>query len=265
MKRLRTILLFLLLGAMMNVAVAWAITLIITPKYPPMVQMMMNADEGGSVIDNIFMAARRRTRFGSHFYSSLRVKYGSSRFEDFRLRLESLPFSDDMPKWGVLDEFSRKIKLRSPLIIGERSRFEGRGWPRLSLWCIPEIILTTINKNESYGSRGLIVTPLPHYQHTWTRYTWTRNTWKRNTSPRNTSPRYLPLYPIWSGFLVNTIFYAVILWLLIPGPFVLRRFTRRKRGLCENCAYDLRGAEHDACPECGTKCNPLPLTKKVEP
>ena len=38
----------------------------------------------------------------------------------------------------------------------------------------------------------------------------------------------LPLLPVWPGFAVNTAFYAVVLWLLIPGPFVLRRFIRAR-------------------------------------
>ena len=64
-------------------------------------------------------------------------------------------------------------------------------------------------------------------------------------------PKALPFLPIWRGLLLNTIFYSSIIWLLIPGPFVLRRFIRCKRGLCVTCAYDLRGVEHEACPECG--------------
>ena len=60
---------------------------------------------------------------------------------------------------------------------------------------------------------------------------------------------FLPLYPIWPGFAVNTVLYATVLWLLIPGPFVLRRFIRVKRGLCPACAYP-RG-ESDVCSECG--------------
>ena len=64
-------------------------------------------------------------------------------------------------------------------------------------------------------------------------------------------PAILPLRPIWPGFTINTPFYAAILWLLIPGPFALRRVIRRKRGLCVACNYDLRHADHDACPECG--------------
>ena len=61
----------------------------------------------------------------------------------------------------------------------------------------------------------------------------------------------LPLRPIWPGFAINTVFYAAILWLLAFGLFAARRVIRRKRGLCLKCGYDLRGAEHEVCPECG--------------
>ena len=56
---------------------------------------------------------------------------------------------------------------------------------------------------------------------------------------------------IWSGMAINTVFYALILWLPF-APFVLRRSIRRKRGHCIKCGYDLRGAEHEVCPECGS-------------
>ena len=63
--------------------------------------------------------------------------------------------------------------------------------------------------------------------------------------------RRVPLRPIWSGVVVNTISHAAILWLFSPGPFALRRFVRRKRGLCVKCSYDLRGNSGAGCPECG--------------
>ena len=68
-------------------------------------------------------------------------------------------------------------------------------------------------------------------------------------APSELSLRMLPLRPIWPGFAVNTIFYAAVFWLLICGPFVLRRFIRVKRGLCPACAYP-RG-ESPVCSECG--------------
>ena len=64
--------------------------------------------------------------------------------------------------------------------------------------------------------------------------------------------RLLPWRPMWPGFAINTLFYAAILWLLFPGSLALRRFIRRKRRLCAACGYDLRGADHERCPECGT-------------
>ncbi len=59
-----------------------------------------------------------------------------------------------------------------------------------------------------------------------------------------------PLRPLWPGFALNTLFYATVLGLLIPGPFALRRFIRRRRGLCTKCAYPM--GESDVCTECGT-------------
>ena len=61
--------------------------------------------------------------------------------------------------------------------------------------------------------------------------------------------KILPLRPIWPGFLANTLIFAAPLWLLIPGPFVLRRFIRVKRGLCVKCAYPM--GESAVCTECG--------------
>lgn len=63
----------------------------------------------------------------------------------------------------------------------------------------------------------------------------------------------LPLRPIWPGFAVNTLFYAAVLWLLIWGPFALRRLVRKQRGLCPACGYPVGGLA--TCTECG---RPLP-------
>ncbi len=63
--------------------------------------------------------------------------------------------------------------------------------------------------------------------------------------------RLLAYLPIWPGFAVNTLFYATLLWVLISGPFALRRLIRRRRGRCPDCGYDLHQLEDEACPECG--------------
>ena len=68
-----------------------------------------------------------------------------------------------------------------------------------------------------------------------------------------------PLLAIWSGFAINTVFYAGVLWLLFAAPFALRRRRRIKRGLCPKCAYPV--GQSDVCTECGK-----PVTRRsVEP
>ncbi len=86
---------------------------------------------------------------------------------------------------------------------------------------------------------------------TWT-YSW-RYAWGRLGGEHP-----LPLRLIWPDFAVNTFFYAAILWLLIPGPFALRRFIRVRRSLCPKCAYP-RG-ESAVCSECGHE-----LPQRVRP
>ncbi len=81
-------------------------------------------------------------------------------------------------------------------------------------------------------------------------------TWDAGQRPKWSNRRamfvgraFIPLRPIWPGFAVNTLFYATLLWLVIPGPFVLRRFLRMRRGLCQKCAYPM--GESAVCTECG--------------
>lgn len=65
----------------------------------------------------------------------------------------------------------------------------------------------------------------------------------------------LPLTPLWTGLVVNTIAYAAGWWLLL---MVVRRlyrdhlgYLRRRKGRCPRCAYDLRADFASGCPECG--------------
>ena len=60
----------------------------------------------------------------------------------------------------------------------------------------------------------------------------------------------MPLLPILPGFLINTLFYAVIWFALIFGWRAHMRVIRRWRGHCPMCKYDLRGDLKRGCPEC---------------
>ena len=63
--------------------------------------------------------------------------------------------------------------------------------------------------------------------------------------------RLLPLRPRWGGMVLDSALFAAALWLAVPGPLMLRRTLRRRRGQCSSCGYDLNHVDHDACPECG--------------
>ncbi len=58
-----------------------------------------------------------------------------------------------------------------------------------------------------------------------------------------------PLTPIARGFVCNTIVYGMVIWLVV-GVGTDRRPMRRRRGVCQGCAYDLQGID-GPCPECG--------------
>jgi hypothetical protein len=69
------------------------------------------------------------------------------------------------------------------------------------------------------------------------------------------SLRVLPLRPIWSGLLANTLCWALA-WILawrLTSTAIGR--LRRKKGHCPRCAYDLTGAR-ERCPECGWQLTP---------
>ena len=63
--------------------------------------------------------------------------------------------------------------------------------------------------------------------------------------------RKIPLRPAWAAMAADVVFWALVLWLLVPGPFVVRRYLRRRRGQCAGCGYDIRGDVAGGCPECG--------------
>ena len=60
----------------------------------------------------------------------------------------------------------------------------------------------------------------------------------------------LPLMPVWSGFIINTLFYGALVFGAMVGIPAIKRRRRFKRGLCIQCAYPRTGG--NLCPECGT-------------
>jgi hypothetical protein len=75
-------------------------------------------------------------------------------------------------------------------------------------------------------------------------------------SPGRGTNYVVPLVPLWPGFAINTLLYALVLCELLAGPAQIRRAIRCRQLRCVRCNYDLRGQIADAagqrtCPECG--------------
>ena len=65
--------------------------------------------------------------------------------------------------------------------------------------------------------------------------------------------RVLPLRPVSWGFIANTAIYGVLLWAACCAVSSGRGAIRTYRGRCSKCGYDLRHAGHELCPECGAQ------------
>ena len=65
--------------------------------------------------------------------------------------------------------------------------------------------------------------------------------------------RRLPIVPVWPGFVLNVAIFGGGMWLIVRGRSTLRNILRFRRGQCLGCGYDLRGSEHEVCPECGVE------------
>lgn len=69
--------------------------------------------------------------------------------------------------------------------------------------------------------------------------------------------RVLSYEPVWPALIGNVLVHSAAWYALIIGLFTLRKVNRTRRGLCIKCAYDLRGTEHEKCPECGVQTKPI--------
>lgn len=119
-------------------------------------------------------------------------------------------------------------------LIGPSGTEDARGWPRLAFWCaIPPHNANQLASVPRLIDGGLLIT---------------------TPSPGNlSSPVVLPLRPIPTGLLLNTLFYATLWTTLLFAPRALRRHLRAKNHRCPTCNYDLRNLPTTTCPECGTQ------------
>ncbi len=277
-RRLTKLVVFLLLGAVVNVAVAWGCAYWIDEErksHTLLLGPIPFEDAGWHIIIYEKPGAIRVVAFGvDHLgFAHWREKLGSdvSREELERAIEESKPYfctvaevEARLPSWSRANH-PPQARARTSYPIED-----ARGWPLISMRCSmddytarlrlgdpnhtarqfhPEVI-SVVQENRvvfRHKKTGRILSEVMLAD----------GDGVRNgilLPPRVLRPtslyqlRALPLRPIWPGFAINTIFYAAVLWRLTFGPFTARRMIRRKRGHlrlkrghCTKCGYDLRG------------------------
>jgi hypothetical protein len=218
-----TALLFAVLGAMVNLAIAWgSLAIDVDPirshirANPPngLAWQSNHSPDNWSIIraDRFCMTALKSQSTGTAGPAT------------------PLIGAQSVPRWSILNHAPSARRDLVPWRVLE----DARGWPMRSLLSL------YLNSPRRIGDPYLNViagAPIAAL-----------------SRPGFSGRQYiaLPTRPLWTGTLVNTIFYGVLLWLLAGGPFRSRRQWRQGRGLCLRCGYDLRGADHARCPECGT-------------
>lgn len=129
---------------------------------------------------------------------------------------------DDVPRWGTLHEEN----VPPDLAMGGDIAF---GFPLKCLWMQTkgDVILNKTANEEIHGAwlvHGTLET-------------------------RGNEFIALPYWITWPGFVINTLFYALIAWLMFVFPGKARRSSRERRRLCPACAYPI--GISPVCTECG--------------
>ncbi len=243
-RRLLILASFLLVGAVVNVAVAWGCAAF--AEFDKQASFHVAERPGCSSVP-FFVMVHRRSGFGLD-----QVAYPPTETVD-GLRAGVQHTRPDLPRWALwprelVDQTILYVAAGWPLkaVVGQgvqgRMRSLGRRGqrPKPPVWKGAFVIEDKLSGVPPIGPNQQMI-PLAGYRQT----PW-------NTSLVRLTPipaRVLPWRPLPPGFAINTLFYAALLWLLIPGPFALRRLLRVRRGLCPKCAYPM--GESVVCTECG--------------
>ncbi len=184
------IVLFLFLGAIINVAVAWGCIVAVPIALRP---------------------------------AEITIRELSADYQ--QVRCIQRAFGRTRETWG--DRYALPVVIDSGLPFGQRpavGSWERTGWPMRTLYCSTsahELTYTTdagevlAAGSEGEIDKGLKLSP--------ERFTVSTSTLRVATW------RALPLRPIWPGFGVNTIIYAALAWLFFGGVSQTRRYIQRKR------------------------------------
>jgi hypothetical protein len=224
-------------GAIINVAVAWGLALsvcvderghVVIDSHNSPLQTFTISDAG--YLRRIYWSAQKQENASSdeaavernwHTWAPLAVKFQSA--------VISVPWNSCIgsfetsyhapPPGGMTWDNLPRVEI-----------MDCRGWPAAA--ACAQIDLGD-GKEQPTSHDGLMIESSIGRCHRWLDY------------------RVLPLKPIWPGFVINTMFYAAVLWLLFAAPGFVRRRLRARRGQCPACGYQIAPGTGHVCSECG--------------
>lgn len=160
-----------------------------------------------------------------------RLFIASQRFRQFISDLESSPPPEEFAAaWTGFDEPTEEYRTRA---VDREVRFlEAAGWPMLSLY-------STYEQGDPPTAAVFRVAGIPLNERRWSAFGVCD------------VPYTLPIVPIFPGFYLDTLIFAVPWFVILFAPGATRRAIRRTRGRCPRCGYNLRGEFDDGCSECG--------------
>jgi hypothetical protein len=226
---------FLMLGAIVNVAVAWASAL----KPPPLNFTNIHNQTASSV--RKLPQEPADAFWPTHWMVKQHQSFAGVRTVVTVISLPGKSTEDDFQRLlPQVDGFREKLVDRElkPMTVDDWCGFfvwDARGWPMLSLtchwpwWHNPDWPKPSIKFGVNVG--------VPTQASAWPFGVF--------------ELRALPFCPLWPGSAINTIFYGAILWLLWITPGKVRRFVRIRQGRCPSCGYQIAEGVGPRCSECG--------------
>jgi len=242
---------FLLLGAIVNVAVAWGSAVFVDWQNPP--GRLFEHDASYS-----WPATPPRTyppiatSMVEHVAPGVSVQVFSAQADTSKTIERTIQALRD----GVLNEWAELVRARvSATQVGAPGKYGYLsircGWPLRAieggsfLWVTLQSYLF---ETDAPPVRNCMLALAVEISRDSSTGQWSV-TWPHSPMAGWPPDKVVPLRPIWPGFAVNTLFYTAILWLFFVAPFALRRRRRIKRGLCPACAYPV--GTSPVCTECG--------------
>lgn len=215
----------LFLGVILTVLVAWAIALAVNP--------VAGTNEGGPrPVDTYQWDVGATTAFGTLNLHSRR--------HQTRTGYTATTPGQFIPFWSDFDV--PLPEYRGEPGFDEYRSLEARGWPMLALRT-QSAYLNTPN--------GVLRDQDDAWSIRWPWGQWKIYPFDDRTRTPGLFDILLPLRPVWPGFAVNTLVFALAMWIPFVFIYLRNQHWRRWKRACQRCGYP-RGRS-DVCTECGQR------------